>query len=303
MLVLIAGITGKLGQRLGDVAISRGLSVRGLGRNPDKLSPELSRKIESFVKSDSYYDIPAIEKAVSGVDAVICAYSPEPLMDLDAHLILLRAAERAQIKIFVASSWNHDWTNIKFGDFEHYDTHLAFEQQAAITSPIRPVYVITGMFTDFLFTPYGPGMLDTSGDRPRMQYWGNGDAIKWPWSNQDDVAVWTIDILLHGDGVQAGNGGFFRVRSGENTIGELAAAYAKVFETKVDIIREGSLEDLEAEVARLRKEKGRGRYIEYLPLSSTLLGTKGLWEFSPNVTVLSDIKKSTLEEYLREVKK
>jgi hypothetical protein len=134
MLVLIAGITGSLGQRLASVAISKGLSVRGLGRNPNNLSPKLSRQLESFIKSDSYYDIPALEKAVTGVDAVINAYAPHPVLDLDGHLLLPRAAERGQIKIFIASSWSRDWTNLKFGDFGHYNNHIAFEHQVAVTA-------------------------------------------------------------------------------------------------------------------------------------------------------------------------
>lgn len=50
MLVLIAGITGSLGKRLAEIAIAQGLSVRGLGRNPDSLGPEISEHLESFVK-------------------------------------------------------------------------------------------------------------------------------------------------------------------------------------------------------------------------------------------------------------
>lgn len=172
MLVLVTGITGSLGQRLANVAISKGLSIRGLGHSPDNLDPELSRHLESFVQSTSYYDIPALERAVAGVDAVINAYAPHPVLDLDGHLLLLRAAERAQIKIFIASSWSRDWTNLKFGDFEHYGNRLAFEAQVAKTSPIRPVYVLTGLFSDLLFTQHGPKGFDTSGTRPRMRYWG-----------------------------------------------------------------------------------------------------------------------------------
>jgi uncharacterized protein YbjT (DUF2867 family) len=104
MLVLIAGITGGLGQRLATVAISKGLSVRGLGHNPQSLSPKLSGQLEYFVKRSSYYDIPALEKAVAGVDAVINASAPVPVLDLEGHLLLLRAAEQAHIKIFIASS-------------------------------------------------------------------------------------------------------------------------------------------------------------------------------------------------------
>jgi uncharacterized protein YbjT (DUF2867 family) len=104
MLVLIAGITGVFGQRVAKVALSRGLSVRGLGRTPDALSPKISSQLESFIKSSSYHDIPALEAAVTGVDAVINAYTPLPILDLDGHFLLIRAAERAHIKVFIASS-------------------------------------------------------------------------------------------------------------------------------------------------------------------------------------------------------
>jgi putative NADH-flavin reductase len=106
MLLLIAGITGSLGQRLAIVAISRRLSIRGLGRSLDILSRELFAQPESFVQSSSYYDVSALDNAVAGVDAVINAYAPTPVLDLDGHLLLVRAPERAQIKIFVASSWS-----------------------------------------------------------------------------------------------------------------------------------------------------------------------------------------------------
>ncbi|KAM0247108.1 hypothetical protein ACHAQJ_009963 [Trichoderma viride] len=302
MLVLIAGITGSLGQQLANVAISSGLSVRGLGRNPSKLAPELLRNLESFVKGDTYYDISALEKGVRGVDAVICAYAPLPELDLDGHLLLLRAAERAHIKIFIASSWSRDWTNLKFGDFEHYNNHLAFEHQAATTSDIRPVFILTGLFANLLLTRYGPGGLDTRGEKPQMRYWGDGDVSKWPWITQSDAAEWTIDILLYGDGVQAGRGGFFRIRSGETTVRELAAIYEKVFEIKVELISQGSLEDLEAEVVRLRKEKGRARHLEYMMETGALLGNKGLWEMSEVIT-LDEFKSPTeLEGYLQGVK-
>jgi hypothetical protein len=108
--------------------------------------------------------------------------------------------------------------------------------------------------------------------------------------------------LLHGDGVQEGKGGFFRIRSGVTTIEELAAIREKVFGAKVEITREGSLEDLEAELARLRKEKGRVNYIEYMAEAAAVVaGTTG-WD-NPDVTLLGQFKRPTsLEEYLREEK-
>lgn len=196
----------------------------------------------------------------------------------------------------------HYKNKLRFGGLEHYDAHIPFERQAAMTSSIRPVYLFSGLFADYIFTPYRPSGFDASGERPQMRLWGDGDMRKWPWSTQSDIAAWTIDILLHGEGVQVGNGGFFRFRSGEHTLNELAAAYEKAFESRVDVTREVSLEDLEDEVARQRKEKGRARHWEYHALAVSLLGTKGLFEMT-NVTVPDYVKKpTTLEEHVQKSK-
>ncbi|CAG9942899.1 unnamed protein product [Clonostachys rosea f. rosea IK726] len=291
MLVLVAGVSGNLGQRLASAALARGLQVRGLGRKPERLSPELLDSLESFVKSDSYYDIPAIEKAMSGIDSVISAYTSSPVLDLDGNLLLLRAAERAQIKIFVASSWNNDWTNIKFGDFENYDAHIAFEKHVALTSPIKPVYFFTGIFTDLIYSPYGPGGFELKEGKAKMSYWGNGNLVKYPWSATEDIAAWTIEILMNGKGVQEGKGGFFRFCSGENTVEEFAAIYQNCTGTEVEVVNEGRLEDLEAEVARDRETKGRAAWFEYLPKVALLLGNKGSWKWDER-EILDHVKTS-----------
>ncbi|KAH6995380.1 hypothetical protein EDB80DRAFT_755426 [Ilyonectria destructans] len=235
MLVLIAGITGSLGQRLAREALSRGQSVRGLGRDPNKLQPQTLESLESFIKSSSYYDISALEKAVAGVDAVICAYAPQAELGMEGNLLLLRAAERANIKTFIAQSWNNDWTRIKFGDLEPYDSHIAFHRHVEMTSSIKPVYLFTGAFADLLYTALGPGGFDTSGPTPKLRYWADGNTKKYPWTTQDDAAAFTIEVLLNGAGVQEGRGGFFSFYSGQHTIEELATAYEKVSGTNVEV--------------------------------------------------------------------
>lgn len=98
MLILIAGITGMVGQPLAEYAISKGHRVRGLGRNPAKLPATIRGNLEGFVTSTGIYDIPALDRAVSGVDAVICAYNFDPEIVVEGQLFLLRAAERAGVK-------------------------------------------------------------------------------------------------------------------------------------------------------------------------------------------------------------
>jgi nucleoside-diphosphate-sugar epimerase len=302
MLILIAGITGSLGQRLAMNAVLRGLSIRGLGRDPSKLEPSMADKLESFVTSTSFYDINALDKAVKGVDGIICCYAPGPVLDLDGNLLLLRAAERAGVKVFIHSSWNNDWGKIRFGEFEHYDPHIAFEQQAAMTSTINPVYLFTGTFSDLLLTQYGPGSFTSDGGKAKFKYWADGNLRKWSWSAQDDVAAWTIEILINGEGVQEGEGGFFRFRSGEVTIDSLADAYKRITGNEVEVTRMGELEDIEKDVARLRLEHGRAKHWTYLPQSIALIATKGGWEMkTEEVTVLDHVKEPrSLEECLKE---
>lgn len=88
-----------MGKHLAQSALDRGHQVRGLGRSPNNFPSKLRDNLVNFVVSSSYYDVPAIEKAVHGVDAVICAYAGLPELQLDAQLILLRAAERAGVKV------------------------------------------------------------------------------------------------------------------------------------------------------------------------------------------------------------
>lgn len=99
MLILIAGITGMVGQPCAEAAIARGHQVRGIGRDPEKLPAKLRQQLESFVTSSGIYDMAALERAVANVDAVICAYGFQPECLVEGQLLLLRAAERAGVKV------------------------------------------------------------------------------------------------------------------------------------------------------------------------------------------------------------
>ena len=99
MLILIAGITGNVGTQAARAGLERGHEIRGLGRSPQNLDRSLNSRLESFVQSEAYYDVPALDRAVKDVDAVICAYSGVPELALDGQLLLLRAADRAGVKV------------------------------------------------------------------------------------------------------------------------------------------------------------------------------------------------------------
>ena len=136
-----------------------------------------------------------------------------------------------------------------------------------------------------------------------MRYWGDcGKSDKHPWTSQSDAVEWTIDILLYGDGVQAGNGGVFKIQNGNTSIEELAAVYQKVYGNSVEIIREGSVEDLENKLAEMRKVPAPLAYFGWMSEAAALLASRGLWEMK-KVDKLEHFKKPvSLEGWLREKK-
>ncbi|KAI9038462.1 uncharacterized protein KD926_010774 [Aspergillus affinis] len=281
------------------IPLTRGLSVRGLGRNPSKLPPRLSQALESFIPCTSHADVDALHTAVTGVDAIACAYTTDPVLYLEGGLLLLRAVEAANVKIFIAASWTQDWKNIRYGDFELYDSILAFVDHVAATSSINPVYLINGTFAGWMMRPSS-----TAGDGDgsvRCEFWGAGDTKRVSWTTMDDAAAYTIEILCNDPAVRAGQGGIFRFRSGELTLREMAAVYEKVTGKEVVVVCKGSLEDGERALDAAKKEKGRAGIWERLLLSSSVVAARGLWEFRKPVMDLTYVKKpKSFEDHLRE---
>ncbi|CRK34762.1 hypothetical protein HYQ46_003428 [Verticillium longisporum] len=268
MVVLIAGITGSLGQRLARTALDRGLAVRGLGRSPDKLDPTIAASLESFVQSASHEDIPALDKAVAGVDSIINAYSPTDILSLDGS------------------------------------PYCCAPPNAPASSTIRPVYLFTGIFSSYMLAPFGPGAPVVGPEKIVFRYWGDdGLKKKHPWVTQDDAAAYTIDVLLHGQGVQDGQGGFFYIPSGRSTLVEIAEAYGRVSGKPYGIEKAGSLDELRQQIDESRKRFGRGRSWDYASLAAELLTNSGIFEMADEQ--LYDVNKvktaTTLDDALREV--
>ncbi|RYP69657.1 hypothetical protein DL769_005227 [Monosporascus sp. CRB-8-3] len=132
MFVLKPGITGMCGQPLAHAALAKGHQVRGPGRNPGKLSKDLSATLKRFAKMTDIYDLAALQKAV-----------------VEGELLLLRVAERAGVKGFHAVPWNYDWTGNRLGDHETYDRYVSFCNHARASSTIKPIYGFTGTILEW----------------------------------------------------------------------------------------------------------------------------------------------------------
>ncbi|KAF1998481.1 NAD(P)-binding protein [Amniculicola lignicola CBS 123094] len=308
MLILIAGITGNIGQHAARYAISTGHQVRGLGRNPDKLDKSIRSGLESFITSKTYYDIPALDAACANVDAIICAYSGTPEMHLDAQLLLLRAAERSGVNRFLAAGWNYDWRKIQFGiDEPIYDAIMSFHRHVALSSRIKPCHIFSGMLAEVFFgtngqdgfTPKDDGVWDAhkpAGDKS-MDIWGTGDE-KWNFATEEDAGKLGIEVITK-EGAE--KGGFVSVCSWTCSLNELRETYEKVRGSEVQVNRKGTVEELEKWAVKQREVMGPNRMWEWHRFWFHLFCVKGTW----NLEGLQNeeyptFNPATLVQFLRE---
>ncbi|EJD41355.1 NAD(P)-binding protein [Auricularia subglabra TFB-10046 SS5] len=300
MLVLVAGATGHLGQQLIDSLASRGHRVRALGRNPSKLEASQLAKLESFVQSETYYDIAALDRACAGVDAVICAYFGLPELQLEGNLLLLRAAERAGVTKFVASTWNCDWSKMELGQHENYDPLIALRRQVELAFDIKPIYIMSGVLAEVLFclpgrgdfVPANNGMWDPA--RKALEIWGSGNEV-WHWTTERDAAEFAAAIVSHDD---ASQGGVWRVCSGSNSLRELAATYEAVREVKVDIQTKGPVEKLRDVALQARKAGSLRGFWGYIGLFYQLYVADGTWGQMELDNDRLDVRVTSFAEFL-----
>lgn len=308
MLILIAGMTGNIGKHAAAHAIATGHTVRGLGRSPEKLPTDIRSCLESFVTSSSYYDIAALDHACAGADAVICAYSGLPELHLDGQLLLLRSAERAGIKRFLAASWNYDWRKIRFGvDEPVYDAAIAFKRQAEISSSIKPCWILSGMLAEVFFgiegqrgfTPRDGGVWDAWADKGKksMDIWGTGEE-EWVFTTEEDAGRVGVEVVA-AEGAE--KGGFTSVASWRCSLNEVRRVYEQVRQEQVDVNWKGSVEELTTLAVRMKSELGPDRFWEWHRSWFMLFCVKGTW----NLDTLENkrfeqIAFTGLEKFLKE---
>ncbi|KAJ4989195.1 hypothetical protein SVAN01_05274 [Stagonosporopsis vannaccii] len=302
MLVLVPGITGNLGQHLLDSLASHGHQIRGLGRSASKLKDWQQSKLESFVQIQNYYDIPALDKACVGANAIICAYTGTPVMQLDAQLLLLRAAERAGITRFLAASWNCDWRQLQLGQHQSYDAIIAFYQQAKLTSTIKPIYILTGAFTEVYFSASGHGNFSPAYNGPwdsekrTVDIWGTGHE-KWDLTTEKDAAEFSVEVIQRDD---APEGGFWELHSGAYSPRELARIYKEVRGVDMACNYRGTLDDLRELAYSLRDQKPYSDYYSFIGLFYQLFQLDGTYSLKHLDNHKLNVKTTSMEDFLRQ---
>lgn len=300
MLILIAGITGNIGQHAARHALSLGHRVRGLSRTPTKLDSSIYAELESFVPSTSWYDVGALDKACAGVEAIICAYAGTPELHLEGQLLLLRTAERAGVRRFLAASHNNDWRKIKMGDVPIYDPIRMFHIQAALSSSIKPLHIFSGTFLDVLFGGEGQGDFtpDVGGiwdpTKKEMHYWGTGDE-EWCFTTEEDGGKWAVELVTSPN---AHIGGYVSICSMKLSLLQLKDIYQKLQQRPIKLVSKGSIDELE-KLIESKKTEGRP-WIDWFRNAFVAYCVRGTWMIEEELLEgFGPSQPTKLEEWLR----
>jgi hypothetical protein len=315
MLIVIAGITGNVGHHLARSALRRNHQVRGLGRNPDKLDPAIREKLESFVVSKDYQDISAYEKACQGADAVIAAFNWLPILLLDSQLLLLRAAEKADIKRFHGVSWNGDWSNKALGELTSYDALISFARQAFCSSTIKPTFSFIGVFANTLFAVPGAGALedvaamwirhgDPKDNKRTFRYVGSPD-VAINWTPEEDAADFTVALITSEYGLK---GGYYRFWSDTFTAKQLKDAFESVRGGQVELQQIMELETGQHVLAKMKAdataagpEVFQSQMFQICGLEYGCYFAAGLLQFEAvDADKFPDVRRTKIADYIKE---
>ncbi|KAH7084370.1 hypothetical protein FB567DRAFT_80549 [Paraphoma chrysanthemicola] len=305
MLVLVAGVTGNIGQLLVPALLERGHQVRGLGRSPDKLSAKTNHSLESFVASTAYYDIPALEKACQNVDAVVCAYNGSPELVLEGQLLLYRAAERAGVQHFVPASFAYDWRSLNLAQQDSYDPIITFYNHLQLTtSSTSPhlTFVLIGVLAEVLFGTTGHNYFTTKQHGPwdpeskKMEIWGDEDR-KWNWTSERDVARFISGILSLPAATIKGKQ-FWNVSSGVDSLVNIARVYGETRHRETEVVHMGSVDELRQKAYEAKNKGKRGTFWEYIGWFYNLHTVDGTWLLGELDNDLIGVEAEGLKEWL-----
>ncbi|WGV26851.1 NmrA family NAD(P)-binding protein [Halotia branconii] len=254
--ILVAGGTGKVGEKIVKALIKRGANVRAIVRSGS--ASEKKEKLSALgaeVVTADMTDTAALESACQGVSCVISALSGLRDVMVESQSQLLDAAVAAGVPRFIPSDYSSDFTQLPEGENRNVDLHKEF-QQYLDKSPIAATSIMNGAFCDLILGPGAP-LFDVKNNSVR--YWGDKADWKIDFSTTDDTADYTAAAALDSETPR-----ILRIASFQITPKELAAVGEEIKKQPFKLIDMGSMEDLSASNKKARAANPEGE-TEILP--------------------------------------
>jgi len=190
-IIIVAGGTGNLGERIVRSLLARNAEVRVLARlSTDSTKLRRLENLGAKIFKVDMSNAGEIAKACTGASCVVSALAGLRDVVIDAQKILLDGAVAAGVPRFIPSDYSLDFTQLAPGTNRNLDLRREFHVLLD-KAPIAATSIFNGPFTELL-TKEMPMII------PKFKsilYWGDADQ-KMDFTTMDDTAAFTANVAL-----------------------------------------------------------------------------------------------------------
>ena len=189
-MVVLAGATGDLGERIARALVQKGASIRAIVRTRTPADVRQRLTAQGIPLVDSDYDARSLTRLCEGASCIVSALNGLEDVILGQQGALLDAALAAGVPRFIPSDFALDYNKTRPGENRNMDLRRQFRSHLD-AAPIRATSVLNGAFSTVL-TDDAPILLPKA---RRVLYWGDVDQTL-NFTTKDDVAEYTADAAL-----------------------------------------------------------------------------------------------------------
>ncbi len=228
-IILLAGGTCNLGQRIINFLLNKGAEVRVVvrpGSNIGKIKNLENLGVKVFKVNMS--NIEEVSNACSGVSCVVSALAGLREVIIDTQKTLLDAAVAAGVPRFIPSDYSLDFTKLSVGENRNFDLRREFHEYLD-TCSIAATTIFNDTFADML-TGQMPLILFK---QKLVLYWGNA-THRMGFTTVDNTAEFTANTAL-----EASTPRFLQIAGDQISAREIKAVMIEVTGKKFRLFRAG----------------------------------------------------------------
>ncbi|MBF8184713.1 NmrA family NAD(P)-binding protein [Nonomuraea sp. K274] len=288
--VFVAGSTGHLGRLVVESLRRRDVRVRALVRpgNTEGRKALAGDSAIEIVEGDIRDSHDSLTRALEGVDVLVSTVFGDAGVFVDGQVNLLRAAEKAGVPRWIPSDYSLAMDRLDYGDNDLVDLRKKAGDRTR-DSTVASTPILIGAYLDTVNMPWFQWIDWESGT---FSYWGDGDQPV-DFSTYADTAEWTAEVAL--DPSAAGR--TVRLVGDELTMKDLHQAMERGSGRRLEARQLGSIEELSAEIERL---KAAGDSMAYIPLQYNLAMVSGKGKLDPlDNHRYPGVKPTSAEEFFR----
>jgi nucleoside-diphosphate-sugar epimerase len=228
-IVLVAGATGNLGERLVKALLRRGAEVQVLVRSESDINKiNMLEKLGAKVFRVNIWNVEQVSVACQGVSCVVSALAGLRDVIIDAQKVLLDSAIASGVARFIPSDYSLDFTRFSDGENRNLDLRREFHKYLD-NSSISATTVFNGAFADLL-TGQMPLILF---NQKIVLYWGNSNC-RMDFTTMDDTAEYTSYAALDSTAPR-----FLRIAGDQINPQEIKEVVSEVTGKKFHLFRAG----------------------------------------------------------------